>query len=96
MVGVVAVLVLVTVSVVVAKVGAVALQATGVSRDLAHFQARSAFTGVGYTTAEAEAVTAHTVRRKIILTLMLLGNAGIVSVIASLVLGFSDIGGQAP
>ncbi|MDX1619981.1 MAG: TrkA C-terminal domain-containing protein [Nitriliruptorales bacterium] len=90
MVGVVAVLVLVTLSLVVTRVGATAFEATGVSRDLAHFQARSAFTGVGYTTSEAETIASDPARRRIVLTLMLLGNAGIVSVIASLVIGLGD------
>lgn len=94
MVGVVAVLVLVSLSVIVTRIGADALEATGVSHDLAHFQARSAFTGVGYTTSEAESVANHPVRRRVVLTLMLLGNAGIVSVVASLVLGFSGVGTQ--
>ena len=94
MVGIVAVLVLVTVSVVVTRIGAAAFEATGVSRDLAHFQARSAFTGVGYTTSEAEDIANHPGRRRIVLTLMLLGNAGIVSVIASLVIGLRDAPGR--
>lgn len=89
MVAIGAVLVLVLSSMIVTRIGSAALTATGVSADLAYFQARSAFTGVGYTTREAEAVTDHPVRRRIILILMLLGNAGVVSVIASLVLGFS-------
>lgn len=95
MVGIVAVLVLVSLSLIVTRVGSAALEATGVSRDLAHFQARSAFTGVGYTTGEAESVARHPVRRRIVLLLMLLGNAGLVSVVASLVLGFSGTGGRA-
>lgn len=94
MIGIVAALVLVTLSLIVTRVGAAALEATGVSRDLAQFQARSAFTGVGYTTAEAESVAGHPVRRRLILLLMLLGNAGLVSVVASLVLGFSGTGGR--
>lgn len=89
MVAVVALVVLIGLSVVVTRVGSSALEATGVSRDLAHFQARSAFTGVGYTTSEAESIANHQARRSIILVLMLLGNAGTVTVIASLVLGFS-------
>lgn len=95
MVGVVAALVLVSLSLIVTRVGSAALEATGVSRDLAHFQARSAFTGVGYTTDEAESVARHPVRRRVVLLLMLLGNAGLVSVVASLVLGFSGTGGRA-
>lgn len=90
MVGIVAVLVLVTLSVVVTRVGATAFEATGVSPALAQFQARSAFTGVGYTTDEAEAIAGHPARRRIVLVLMLLGNAGIVSVIVSLVIGLGD------
>ncbi len=90
MVGIVAVLVVVTLSVVATRVGAAALEATGVSADLAHFQARSAFTGVGYTTREAETVADHPARRRIVLALMLLGNAGIVSVITSLVIGLGN------
>lgn len=89
MVAVVALVILIGLSVVVTRVGSSALEATGVSRDLAHFQARSAFTGVGYTTSEAESIANHPARRSIILVLMLLGNAGTVTVIASLVLGFS-------
>lgn len=95
MAGIVAALVLVSLSLIVTRVGSAALEATGVSRDLAHFQARSAFTGVGYTTMEAESVARHPVRRRIVLLLMLLGNAGLVSVVASLVLGFSGTGGRA-
>lgn len=89
MVAVVAVVILIGLSVIITRVGSIALEATGVSRDLAHFQARSAFTGVGYTTSEAESIANHPARRRVILVLMLFGNAGIVSVIASLVLGFS-------
>lgn len=62
------------------------LQHTGLSRPSAKFQARSAFTGVGFTTSEAETVVNHPVRRRIILTLMLLGNAGIITAVASLML----------
>lgn len=74
--------------VLVTKVATVALVHTGLSRESARFQARSAFTGVGFTTQEAEVVVAHPVRRRIVMLLMLLGNAGIVSTASSLVLTF--------
>lgn len=76
------------VSVVVTKVATVALSHTGLSRESARFQARSAFTGVGFTTREAERVVSHPVRRRIVMLLMLLGNAGIVSAVSSLILTF--------
>ena len=65
---------------------------SGLSRGLAQFQARSAFTGVGYTTEEAEKIVGHPVRRRVVMLLMLLGNAGIVTAISSLLLTFLDPG----
>src|SRR6188472_4681707 len=84
----VSVLVVVLVSVLVARVGTVALTLTGMSRESARFQARSAFFGVGFTTAEAESVVGHPVRRRIIMWLILLGNAGVISVLGTLVISF--------
>lgn len=75
-------------SMTVVRIASVALSLTGISRELARFQARSAFTGAGFTTTESEQVVRHPVRRRIIMLMMLLGNAGIVTVISSLVLSF--------
>lgn len=96
MLAILSVLLIIALSILVTRVAAVALLHTGLSRDAARFQARSAFTGVGYTTQEAERVTRHPVRRRIAMTLMLLGNAGIVTVIASLVLGVVDPADSGP
>jgi uncharacterized membrane protein len=82
-------LIVVAVGLLITRVATVMLIATGLSRETARFQARSAFTGSGFTTSEAEAVVSHPVRRRIVSTLMLLGNAGIVTVLGSLVLGFA-------
>ena len=43
------------------RIATVALQLTGLSKANARFQARSAFTGVGYTTSEAEDTVNHPV-----------------------------------
>jgi hypothetical protein len=75
-------------SLLVTRIATLILVHTGVSRGLAKFQARSAFTGVGYTTEEAEKIVAHPVRRRVVMLLMLLGNAGIVTSITSLMLTF--------
>jgi K+/H+ antiporter YhaU regulatory subunit KhtT len=72
----------------VVRVATVALTLTGLSKESARFQARSAFTGVGFTTTEAESIVNHPVRRRIIMVLMMLGNAGLVTVAASLMLSF--------
>jgi hypothetical protein len=82
------VLVVVTIGFVIVRVATSALVLTGMSREMARFQARSAFFGVGFTTTEAEPVVSHPVRRRIVMWLMWLGNAGIVSVVGTLVLSF--------
>src|SRR5436190_23190562 len=89
----VAVLVTVAFSLLITRVGTTALVHTGLSRQVARFQARSAFFGVGFTTSESESVVNHPVRRRIVLWLVLLGNAGIVTVLASVVLSASSGGG---
>jgi hypothetical protein len=73
-------------SLLVTRIAAMALMFTGLSRDAARFQARSAFTGVGYTTTETEMIMNHPVRRKIIMLLMLLGNIGIATVVATVII----------
>lgn len=88
-------LVIVLISLILTRVATVALIATGMSRERARFQARSAFTGTGFTTREAESVVGHPVRRRIVLLLMLAGNAGLVVVVASLMLGFTHGGAGA-
>lgn len=89
MLAIASVLVIVTLSLVVTRVATVALTLTGLSREAARFQARSALTGVGYTTSEAEKIVHHPLRRRIVMLLMLIGSAGIVSVIGSLMLSFA-------
>ncbi|WP_231959541.1 TrkA C-terminal domain-containing protein [Nonlabens sp. Hel1_33_55] len=61
---------------------------TGLSAESAKFQARSAYTGAGLSTKETELIMNHPVRRKIVYNLMLIGNAGIVTVMSSLILTF--------
>ncbi|MDH5372141.1 MAG: TrkA C-terminal domain-containing protein [Acidimicrobiia bacterium] len=92
MIAIATLLVVVTVTLIVNRVGTIALTATGLSVEVAHFQARSALTGVGFTTTESELIVGHPMRRRIVLTLMLLGNAGMVTIIATLVVGFAGQG----
>ena len=75
-------------SLLITRFATLTLQVTGMSRDSARFQARSALTGSGFTTSESESVVNHPVRRRVIMRLMLIGSAGIVTVIASLILSF--------
>lgn len=90
MAAILTLIVVLMISLIIVRVATVALTLTGLSRDLARFQARSAFSGAGFTTGESEQVVSHPVRRRIIMLLMLLGNAGIVTVISTLVLSLSN------
>ena len=85
MTSLIALLVITLVSLLVVRVGATALMMTGISWDTASFQSYSAFFGVGFTTREAEMVVNHPVRRRIIRDLILAGNIGLTSVLATLV-----------
>jgi len=85
-------IIIITVSILVNRMATIALIQTGLSKEVAKFQARSALTGVGFTTSESENNVQQPVRRRILFTLMLIGNAGIISVMASLVLTFINIG----
>jgi hypothetical protein len=70
------------------KVATIALMMTGLSFDTASFQSYSAFFGVGFTTREAELVVNHPVRRRIIRDLILVGNIGLTSALATMVATF--------
>lgn len=88
MLPILSLLLVLVLSLLVTRVATVALTYTGLSRAAARFQARSAFTGAGFTTEESEKVVRHPVRRRIVLLLMLLGNAGIVTAVSALILTF--------
>lgn len=85
-------LIVFTLSLVVVRVATVGLTMTGVSKDLAQFQALSAFTGSGFTTKESEDIVNHPLRRRIAMHLMLFGHVGIVVAIPSMVLSFVNAG----
>lgn len=80
-------------SFIVVRIGGFALQLTGIEPDVARFQALSAFSGTGFTTREAERVVGHRTRRRIVTILIILGNAGMVTVIATLVASFTQVSG---
>jgi hypothetical protein len=96
MLAILSLLLILSLSLLITRIATIALTYTGMSRESARFQARSAFTGTGFTTSESEKIVTHPVRRRIILLLMLFGNAGIAAALTSLVLTFvgEDEGGM--
>lgn len=76
-------IVVVFISFVIVRIGAIAFQMTGLEWSLAKFQALSCFSTTGFTTREAELITSDPRRRKIATTLIILGNAGLITLIAT-------------
>jgi len=73
----------VIISFIIVRLGAVAFEMTGLEWTVAKFQALSCFTSTGFTTKESEQVTQTHQRRKIAVTLMIFGHAGLVTLIAT-------------
>lgn len=71
------------VSFIIVRIGAIAFQLTGLEWSLAKFQALSCFTATGFTTREAELITSDPRRRRIASVLIVLGHAGLVTMIAT-------------
>jgi hypothetical protein len=88
-------LIAILISFIVVRIGGFALQLTGMEPEVARFQALSAFSGTGFTTREAERAVGNKIRRRIVTILIILGNAGTVTVIATLVASFTQVGGYA-
>ena len=87
--------VILSISIFVVRIAAVALRITGLPENSARFQALSAFTGTGFTTSEAEMVVNYPIRRRLIGLLMIIGNMGLVTVLATLVVSLVRTDGDA-
>jgi len=94
MIALTSLFIILTVSIIVVRIGTVALELTGIPQEIAAFQSQSAFSGTGFTTAEAEVIVNHPARRKIIRILIMLGSAGITSSIATLIVAFVGQSGK--
>lgn len=95
MVALFGLLTIIIISIVLVRIGTTALELTGISPDVASFQAQSAFYGVGFTTSESESIVTHAIRRKIVGVLILVGSVGFTSSVATLVLTFIGQSGPA-
>lgn len=86
--------VLLSISVFIIRIASVALRLTGLPDSIARFQSLSAFSGAGFTTAEAETVVNFPVRRQIVSLLIIIGNLGMVAVFSTLVVSFLNTDGE--
>jgi len=88
------VFVLLSLSIFIVRIASVALRLTGLEETSARFQSLSAFTGTGFTTSEAETVVNYPIRRRIVSMLMIIGNMGLVTVFATLVVSLVRTEGE--
>ena len=93
MIGIFTLLAFLGLALILTRIATVALRITGLSHDVARFQARSALSGVGFTTAESEDIVNHPGRRNIVLMMMGLSGAGVVTTLASLLASFVGASG---
>lgn len=89
MIALLSLLLIFALSLLIVRIGTIALVMTGVSEEVARFQALSAFSGTGFTTGEAENVVSSPARRRIIAILIRAGSIGIITAVSSLVLSFA-------
>jgi len=68
---------------IIVQIGSIALELTGLEESIARFQALSCFTSTGFTTKESEFIITNPQRRRIASFLMVLGHAGLVTLIAT-------------
>jgi K+/H+ antiporter YhaU regulatory subunit KhtT len=91
-IGIFAFIIVLSLSLIITRIATIALTLTGLSTQASRFQARSAFTGTGFTTDESREVVEHPVRRKIIMWLMVARSAGFLTIILTLILSFATSG----
>lgn len=89
--GIVLIIMVVFINVMIRNIATAALRLTGLDKQTASFQALSALTGTGFTTREAELVLNNPMRRRVISILMIIGNAGMIALVAGLVFSFITI-----
>lgn len=90
MLAIASLLVVFSLSVLLVRIGAHALNMTGLGLEPARFQALSALSNTGFTTTESEHAVSTPARRRITTLLIRAGSLGIVTGVSTLVLSFVD------
>ena len=86
------VMVIFTISTILVRIASTIMRLTGLPDNVARFQSLSEMTGTGFTTRESELIVNYPIRRRVLMTLMIIGNIGLVSVVSTFVVAFSEIG----
>ncbi|MGJ0395440.1 MAG: hypothetical protein ACR65U_04330 [Methylocystis sp.] len=81
-----------TMSTILVRIASTIMRLTGLPDNVARFQCLSAMTGTGFTTRESELIVNYPIRRRVLMTLMIIGNLGLVSIVSTFVVTFTSIG----
>ncbi len=87
-------LIILTASVFITRLGAIALRMTGMPERVARFQCLTALSGTGFTTSESEMIINYPTRRRIIALLIIAGNVGLLSLSATLIVSLLNTDGH--
>ena len=85
-------MVIFTLSTIVVRLASTIMRLTGLPDNVARFQSLSAITGTGFTTRESELIVNYPIRRRVLMTVMIIGNLGLISVGSAFVVTFSRMG----
>lgn len=80
-----------TFSTLVVRISSTIMRLTGLTDNVARFQCLSALTGTGFTTREFELIVNYPIRRRVLMTLMILGNLGLISISATFIVAFAAV-----
>jgi len=86
------VMVIFTISTIVVRLASTIMRLTGLPDNVARFQSLSALTGTGFTTRESELIVNYPIRRRVLMTLMIFGNLGLISISSTFIITFVQIG----
>lgn len=85
-----------TFSTLVVRIASTIMRLIGLPDHVARFQCLSALTGTGFTTRESELIVNYPIRRRVLMTLMIFGNLGLISISATFIVTFASIEPDGP
>ena len=87
--------VLYSLSTIIVRIASTILRHTGLPDNIARLQSISALSGTGFTTSESELIVNFPIRRKVLVVLMILGNLGMASIAATVIVALLATDGEA-
>lgn len=81
-------------STIIVRIASTILRHTGLPDNIARLQSISALSGTGFTTSESELIVNFPIRRRVLVILMILGNLGMASIAATVIVALLATDGE--